>query len=363
MNAGCKILEITSYPPPRAGWGVRVQFLKQHLEAHGHRCVVLNTGPSRKIPSTEYETVMSAGDYLRKVWRYSRDGFVCHVHVNGKSPQGLALALAAEGINVVCGHRCFLTFHAGEEQVFFPRSRAPMLVPVFWMLFTIPKAIICNSAAVKSRIAEYGVPPGKISSIPAFSRQYLQFDPVSLGDPVERFLCRFPAVLFSYMHIQAGFHPDVLLDAFAVVARRRPDAGLLICGLMGHKDGPAWEDFQHRCEAHGLDDRVCTVDDFDHDQFLTALRRASMYVRTPPADGVASSVLEALALATPVVAAENGSRPAGVVTYPATDATALAEAVLRVLENRDAVVSAIPAPEIADTLVEEANLLTRQMDQ
>jgi glycosyltransferase involved in cell wall biosynthesis len=362
MSAGCRILQITSYPPPRAGWGVRVQFLKRHLEAHGHRCVVLNTGPSRKIPSTEYETVLSAGDYLRKVWRYSRDGFVCHVHVNGKSPQGLVLALAAEVINAVCGHRCFLTFHAGEEQVYFPRSRAPMLVPVFWMLFTIPKAIICNSAAVKARIVEYGVSPGKISSIPAFSRQYLEFERVSLGDAVERFLCRFPVVLFSYMHIQAGFHPDVLLDAFAVVARRRPDAGLLICGLMGHKDGPAWEDFQHRCEAHGLADRVCAVDDFDHDQFLTALRRASMYVRTPPADGVASSVLEALALATPVVAAENGSRPDGVVTYPATDVAALAEAILHVLDNRDAVVSAIPAPVIADTLVEEANLLTRQMD-
>ena len=84
-----------------------------------------------------------------------------------------------------------------------------------------------------------------------------------------------------------------------------------------------------------------------------------MYVRTPPADGVASSVLEALALATPVVAAENGSRPDGVVTYPATDVAALAEAILHVLDNRDAVVSAIPAPVIADTLVEEANLLTR----
>jgi glycosyltransferase involved in cell wall biosynthesis len=234
-----------------------------------------------------------------------------------------------------------------------------MLVPVFWTMFAIPKAIICNSAAVKSRIAEYGISPKKIASIPAFSRQYLEFDHVSLGEPVERFFCRFPRVLFSYMHIQAGFHPDVLLDAFATVAQRRPDAGLLICGLMGHKDGPAWEDFRHRCDAHGLGDRICTVDDFDHDQFLTALRRAAMYVRTPPADGVASSVLEALALQTPVVAAENGSRPAGVVSYPATDAAALAETILHVLEHREAVARAIPAPAIADTLVEEADLLTR----
>ena len=64
-----RILEITSYPPPRAGWGVRVEFLKQHLEAAGHECVVLNIGKSRNIPSTEYETVGGAPEYLRNLWR------------------------------------------------------------------------------------------------------------------------------------------------------------------------------------------------------------------------------------------------------------------------------------------------------
>src|SRR5687768_11641191 len=97
-----KILQITAYPPPRCGWGVRVQFLKRRLEDLGHACVVLNTGPGRKIPSNEYETVMSGPDYLRKVWRFSRQGFVAHVHTNGKAPQGLLLALIAEVVNLAC---------------------------------------------------------------------------------------------------------------------------------------------------------------------------------------------------------------------------------------------------------------------
>ena len=33
-----RILEISSYPPPRAGWGIRVEYLKKHLEAAGHEC-------------------------------------------------------------------------------------------------------------------------------------------------------------------------------------------------------------------------------------------------------------------------------------------------------------------------------------
>jgi len=112
---GVKILQITSYPPPRAGWGVRVEFLKKRLEAEDHVCTVLNIGRSRTIPSPEYETVMGGLDYLVKVWRFSRRGFVVHMHVNGEAEVGFILALVAEVINLAWGKRCFLTFHAGID--------------------------------------------------------------------------------------------------------------------------------------------------------------------------------------------------------------------------------------------------------
>src|SRR5687768_3689563 len=103
MPSAARILQVTSYPPPRAGWGIRVEFLKKRLELEGHQCVVLNIGTSRRIPSPEYETVMSGFDFVRKVWRYSRRGYVVHAHANGDSPTGLMLALLAELINVVTG--------------------------------------------------------------------------------------------------------------------------------------------------------------------------------------------------------------------------------------------------------------------
>ena len=98
-----RILEITSYPPPRAGWGIRVEHLKKRLEREGHTCVVLNIGASRKIPSTEYETVFGPGDFVRKTWRFCREGFVAHVHANGDSPTGLALALTGQLVALACG--------------------------------------------------------------------------------------------------------------------------------------------------------------------------------------------------------------------------------------------------------------------
>ena len=353
-----KILEITSYPPPRAGWGVRVEFLKKHLRAAGHECVVLNTGRSRKIASPEYETVISGIDYIRKVWRFSRSGFTAHVHVNGASAKGLVLAITAEVLNLICGKRCFLTFHAGVKQLYFPRSHAPLLQPIFWLVFTLPRTIICNSEPVKAKIQEYGIAAGKIRPIQAFSCQYLEGETISLGGRIDAFYQRFEFVVLTYVRIRPGFYLEVLIDGFARLAARRPDVGLVICGVAGDIDPRLWAEVERLVAHHDLADRICIVDDLAHDLFLSALKRSALYLRTPTSDGVASSVLEALALGVPVVAAENGARPPGTVTYAPTDRDGLAHAVDRVLSSRAEVIAAIPPVPIHDTLHDEAALLT-----
>jgi glycosyltransferase involved in cell wall biosynthesis len=362
MESRRRILQISGYPPPRSGWAVRVQYLKEHLQALGHDCVVLNTGVSRRIPSPEYETVLGLGDYIRKVWRYTRAGFLPHVHVNGKSPKGLALALIAELVGRVNGTGTVLTFHAGEQQQYFPKSTAPAWAPLFTLLFRLPAHIICNNEAVKARICEYGIPPAKITPIQAFSRQYLQFERVSLGSALDRFWSRFDCVLFSYLNLRPGYHPETLLEAFERLAARRADVGLVLCGVMGHPDPELSTRVRARLQREALRDRVHVVDDLDHDQFLTALSRAAVFVRTPPEDGVSSSVLEALALRTPVVAAANDSRPPGVVAYPPTDAAALAAVLEDVLARRQDVIDSLPIPVIPDTLTEEAAILVASAD-
>jgi glycosyltransferase involved in cell wall biosynthesis len=353
-----RILQISSYPPPRAGWGMRVQLLKRHLEQDGHECVVLNIGQSRRIPSPEYETVMSGFDYVRKVWRFSRQGFVAHVHVNGASLQGLALAIAAEVINLVCGRRCVLTFHAGIDQVYFPRHKTPWwLAPAFRLLFTVPKRIICNSESVKAKIREYGVPGEKITPVQAFSRQYLRFEAVPLPGDLEAFFERYDTVLFCYLNIRPKFHPLPLIDGFAALASRRPGVGLVLCGVAGYPEEDLRAAVEDRIARHDISPRLCIVPDLDHDQFLTALSRSSLYVRSHVSDGVCSSVLEALALGIPVVAAENGDRPAGVLTYRHDDPAALTRLLDDTLARRDAIASALPKPDIPDTLSVEAGLL------
>lgn len=352
-----KILEISPYPPPRSGWSVRVQFLKKHLEAKGHECTVLNTGTNRRVPSHEYETVLGGFDYIRKVWRYSRRGFVVHMHVNGASWKGLVLAILAQVVGLSSGRRGFLTFHAGIEQVYFPRPKYRLLWPVFWLLFTIPRRIICNNEEVKSKIVEYGIDPSKIVPIPAFSVQYLE----AAGDlpaEIDAFYRRFKHVIFCYIKMRPLFYPEKTVEAFARLARRRGDVGLFLCGIVGNMEPGIWPAVQARIRQPDLRDRVTVVDDLTHELFLQALGRASICLRTHLSDGVSSSVLEALSMGVPVVAAENHNRPPGVITYNPDDLDGLAEILDDMLNRRDQLSEAIERPVLRDTLSEEAALLS-----
>jgi len=270
----------------------------------------------------------------------------------------LMLALTAQLINLAAGRRCYLTFHAGVIQRHFPKERGRLLAPAFRILFTIPRRIICNSEAVRRCIADYGIDSRKISAIPAFSREYLEFTRVTLPVPLESFLRQYPNAVFSYVRMRPLFYPVTLIDGMAEVLRRRNDIGLVICGGLGHSDPGVWPSVQAAIERHRLKDRICFVDDLDHDAFLTMLERSAVYLRTPITDGVASSVLEAVALGVPVVASENGTRPEGVITYAADDPAGLAEAVLGVLDTGGNAVPATDHRELPDTVTDEVALLT-----
>jgi glycosyltransferase involved in cell wall biosynthesis len=132
----------------------------------------------------------------------------------------------------------------------------------------------------------------------------------------------------------------------------------VVVGGRGHADPGIAPAFESAIERHEITDRICLLDDLDHDAFLTMLKRSSLYLRTPITDGVASSVLESLALGVPVVGCENGTRPRGVITYPAEDSEAMAAAVEYVIANHQAVVASLESLELVDTLAQEVELLT-----
>ncbi len=347
-----KVLEISSYPPPRAGWGMRIYFLKQEMEKMGHICEVLNTGKGRFLTGRDFIPVFSGLDYVKKVFKYRLKGYLIHMHLNGDSPKGFVLTTLALLISLITFRRPVITFHAGPVQKYFPQFKAPWLTPLYKFIFTAPRHIICNNEAVKEKIVGYGINPDKIIPIQAFSRQYLNFEKVELKPEVETFFKEHDPVICSYVFFRPEFFIEDMIHAVAKLVKRYPKFGLIIMGSdMGS------EEIQALIKELKIEDHVILAGDQDHDAFLTIMTRSKLYLRTPFKDGVSSSVLEALSLDVPVVACDNGSRPPSTVTYENRNVDDMVEKVSYVIDNHEQVVKNIIHPEIADTIVDEIRVL------
>ena len=70
-------------------------------------------------------------------------------------------------------------------------------------------------------------------------------------------------------------------------------------------------------------DRIFLAGDVEHKITLHLIKRADILLRTTKFDGDAIAVREALFLDTPVIATDNGLRPAGINLIPIHDADAL----------------------------------------
>ena len=350
-----KILEISSYPPPRAGWGVRVSFVKDALIEAGHECQVVNIAPeSRMIPSPEYLTSLSGFDYVKKVFLLSLKGYRVHMHLNGNSPKGFILTMLAEICNLLTFKRPVLTVHAGPKQIYFPREQAPYLVPMFKFIFGVAGHIICNDVKVKAKIEEYGISPGKIVPIQAFSRQYLQFHEQIPPSPLAAFLDSHEFLISSYVFFRPEFFIDRMVKGIAELVKTHPKLGLMILGSHDHS-----EDIRALVSELGIDKHVYFCGDLDHDMFLTLVTRSDIFLRTPIRDGVSSSVLEALALNVPVVASENHRRPPSAITYDHENIADMVRVVDEVIRNLEAVKANVIKPDIRDTVADELAVLTK----
>ena len=352
-----KILEISSYPPPQSGWWVRVAMVKHELVRRGHECVVINIGKSRKIKSPEYEDVQSARDYMRKVFHYCARGYHVHMHVNGQSPKGFVLSLLSQSISMLFGRRCFLTFHAGTDQTYFPRKNSALGIPVLFAIFALSRKIICNDAAVKRRIGEYGVRSRKVFPIPAFSTQYLEYEEAPLDPALEHFARQHEPLLSSYSLLRPTFHIDTTLHALAALKQKWPSLGMIFIGSTKRAEDMDAETIFRMVDELGLSENIHWAGDLQHGAFLTLIKRSRLFVRTYVYDGICSSVLEALSLGIPVVGCENELRPKEVILFKTGDDRDLASKIVHVLEHYEQVKAHMSPPAARNTLVEEVDLL------
>lgn len=338
------------------GWAMQTKLVSEELRRRGYVCDVLNINENRKVKDPAYIDVQDGTDYVRKVLRYGLRGYSLNVHVNGQSKKGYFLALIATLVGRLTFRPAPLTFHGGLSQAFFPRHDSRGLFWGFKILFQLAGTIACNDASVKNAIAEYGIPPNKISTIASFCPRYLQFTPVSFGNEIENFFQQHRPVFFCYVSFRPEYRLDVLRVAMSTFRQRYPDAGFVWLGFP-KKEIPSALGF---VDSWTPEERasVLVLGSQTHDEFLTLLSRSYAYIRTPGCDGVASSVLESLAMGIPVVASENGRRPAGTVTYVEEDPEDLCDKLFYIAENYTEVKSRTAVPAADDNVARMSDWLT-----
>ena len=339
-----RILQIGNWPPPVCGWAMSLVGLRHELEARGWACQVMNINENRRVRSPHYIDVQSGWDYLWKVTRLVWRGYAVHVRVNGETKKGYLLALAALLLARIGRRAALLTYAGGHQQTYFPAPRGSSRHLAFSLLFRVAEHIYCNSAAVKNVLLTTGIPEEKVEPIPHFSPYYVKFTATPLPAEVEDFYLGHDGVFFSYVCFRKEFALEFLAEAMRRFRLRSPKIGfVLVCPPTRELD-----QVRRFLAEQKLDDATCLLGSVPHDTFLTLLSRSLAYLRTPMTDGTCASVLESLILRVPVLAADNGTRPAGVRLWQEGNLDSLLSLMAEAVQNQTAIVAEIPEISMED---------------
>jgi len=128
---------------------------------------------------------------------------------------------------------------------------------------------------------------------------------------------------------------DVLIDAVQRIALQVPQ---LFCLIVG--EGECKEELSEQIRQAGLENRVRLVGYYDRQNAMSILKSSDIFVMPSRYEGTPIALLEAAALARPIVASSTGGIPELVVPdehallVPPGDPTALAQGLVRLASDR-----------------------------
>jgi glycosyltransferase involved in cell wall biosynthesis len=313
-----KVLQLGPYPPPNGGIQTHIVALREMLLGKSVSCDVMNLTRHRRQSGGG---IFYPKNALEVFWLLLRRRYdILHLHIGGRVwPRQLALAIFC---SLLPGRRTVLTFHSGgyptsEEG----RSTTPGSFRA--RVFRRFDRIIAVNGEIARFFARLGVAPERIREISPHS--FLCDDlsrPTELPSIVEKFLADHEPKLITVGLLEKEYDLPLQIKTLGSVRETWPNAGLLIFGS-GSLEQQLRSEIQQQLHA----EHVLLYGDLEHAATLKAISRSTLMLRTTWYDGDALSVREALHLGVPVIATDNGMRPAGVKLIPARDEKALAQAI------------------------------------
>ncbi len=313
------VLQLGPFPPPHGGVQTNLVAIRDHLRRHGIRAPVINLTRHRRQNADDVFYPTSALEVIRLLLSIKAD--VIHLHFGGElTPRLLGLCLVC---CLIPGRRVVLTFHSGG----YPsgsggRARSRSLQG--WVLRR-PEAVVAVNAEIAGWFRRLGVDERRIRVICPFAPVAVPHDGPRRED-IRQFIAAHSPVLTTVGLLEPEYDLAVQIRAMEAIRSRHPRAGLAIVG-----SGSLEADLRAMIDSHPAREHILLCRDVAHSDTVGLIAGSDLFLRTTLYDGDSVSVREALQIGVPVIATDNGMRPAGVVLIPRSDESALVGAIDRTL--------------------------------
>ena len=193
--------------------------------------------------------------------------------------------------------------------------------------------VLATSRYSRKRIAEaYGIPPEKIRVVP----ELIDVEAWEAGLDRQQHEAGRGRVILSVAHMYPRKRIDTLLSAFRTVATHHREAELRIVGW-----GQEYRRLVRLAESLGLSQRVRFLGHVSQEALFHHYKNCEIFCLPSVQEGFGIVFLEAMVAGKPIVAANAAAVPEvvrhginGLLVAP-NDSAELAEALLKLLENRD----------------------------
>jgi glycogen synthase len=311
-----KVLEMGPYPPPHGGVQTNLVALRKYLLERGLGCAVINLTRYRREERDGIYYPKTALGVLKLLLRLEYD--VIHVHAGGDfSPRHAALLLLC---SVLPRKKTVFTFHSGG----FPRSdsgRRATLRSFRGFVLRQLDGLIAVNQELADLFRNFGVPRERIRLIPPHSFERPAYE-TRLPQQMEEFYAVHDPLLVTVSGLEPEYDLALQVEAVRRLRETFPSIGLAIIG-----GGSLEAELRRKIAAAPHREHILLCGDIPHPATLRAIERSDLFLRTTLYDGDSISVREALHLGVPVIATDNGMRPAGVQLIPMADLDALCRAV------------------------------------
>ncbi len=325
-----RVLQLGPYPPPHGGVQTNLVAIRSYLLGQGIGCPVINLTRHRLPDADDVYYPNNAKELLRLLIRLKYD--IVHLHVGGN------LTTRLLGLGMACcsmpSAKAVMTFHSGgfpsspEGRAIERRSFAGFVLRRFDRLIAV-------NGEIEEFFTRCGADRSKIRLIYPHVAAEPPEDAV-LPEPLRQFFDSHERVLLTVGLLEPEYDLPLQID----VMERFPDVGLLIVG-----SGSLEQSLRTLIQSRPYAKDILLAGDVPHAATLRAIKDCDLLLRTTLYDGDSISVREALHLGTPVIASDNGMRPAGCDLIRMSDVDALQSAIAHRLSDRTPRLEQRPASE------------------